>query len=141
MIQEQPANKGQCLCGDIQFSISESPRNIIVCHCKQCHQWHGQAAFYSQAKLKHITFTKSASLKWYRSSDHAERGFCISCGSSMFWRPNNGDRISVAAGCLSTTEELSVVAHIYCEGHPKYDVMDTNLPCYADTSAGKLDPL
>jgi len=133
--------EGQCLCGSIHFTISEPLRDIIVCHCNQCQQWHGQAAFYSQAKINAIAFDNDESLKWYRASSQAERGFCLNCGSSLFWRLDNSQHLSITAGCLSQHENLSVVAHIYCEDRPEYDIVDETLPCYAGTSAGKFDLL
>ena len=141
MNDKRSTNNGHCLCGEVKFTITDCLRNIMVCHCNQCHQWHGQAGFYCQSKMSSISFLSRKTLKWYRSSAQAERGFCSNCGSSLFWKPSHTDRISIAAGSLSKNNELSVIAHIYCDSRPSYDSIEEQLPCYPGTAAGELDPL
>ena len=58
-------------------------------------------------------------LRWYRSSDEAERGFCADCGSSLFWQPNEA-RISFAAGALDGPTGLSVVGEWFVEDAGDY---------------------
>jgi hypothetical protein len=48
-----------------------------------------------------VEFDSEKSLKWYRSSDWAERGFCGTCGSSLFYRlVEDPAKMTVCAGAV-----------------------------------------
>ena len=59
-------------------------------------------------------------MKWFRSSDTAERGFCGVCGSNLFWRPFSGDGISIFAGSIDGPTGLSMVCQIHVEDAGDY---------------------
>ncbi len=54
----------------------------------------------TSAAADDLVFTKAESLRWFRSSDTAERGFCSDCGSVLFWRADGEGRISILSGAL-----------------------------------------
>ncbi|MBC8267897.1 MAG: GFA family protein [Rhodospirillaceae bacterium] len=130
---------GSCLCGAVAFIISGDMRNIVACHCGQCQRTHGHYAAYSRCQLEDLSFTEDRGLKWYRSSENAERGFCGECGASIFWRPTGGDAISVAAGSLDSTGDLKLVGHIFCDDIPDYYSLEDDLPKYPGSSKGGFD--
>lgn len=75
---------GRCLCGAVTFEIP-APERFDVCHCVDCRRWHGTSPV--GIDLTNVTMKSGAStLQWYRSSTLAERGFCRTCGSSLFYR-------------------------------------------------------
>ena len=75
-----------------------------------------------------IELTASDSLRWYRSSDTAERGFCCVCGGNLFWKQAGRDAISVTAGTLDTPTGLSVEQHIFVADKSDYYTIDGDLP-------------
>jgi len=85
-----------------------------------------------------FALTNSDGLKWYRSSDFAERGFCGECGSSLFWSAADRDTISIMAGSIDGDTGLRTAAHIcvadkgdYYElnpSEPQYDALDYPVP-------------
>ena len=75
---------GQCLCGALEFRIGGKIKDTSACYCKMCRVQGG--VFCSGVIDGKITFENTQTLKWYRSSDKAERGFCGTCGASLFWR-------------------------------------------------------
>ncbi|WP_457772608.1 GFA family protein [Phycobium rhodophyticola] len=89
---------GRCECGSVAFTITADLVAPSACHCSQCRRLSGH--YWSGTSVKHpdLRFTADATLTWYRSSDHAERGFCNACGASLFYRPFNDDHTSVAMG-------------------------------------------
>jgi hypothetical protein len=99
---------------------------VIVCHCRQCARWSGYAVAATAVPTDRFTLLSGVdSLKWHRSSDDAERGFCAECGSSLFWRPADGSRMSVLAGALDPPTGLKVGAHIFVESKSDYyDICD-----------------
>jgi len=73
-----------------------------------------------------FTLKNSDTLRWYRSSDAAERGFCDHCGGNLFWRAVAGDTISITAGTLDAPTCLTIAKHIYVEDKGDYyDIHDT----------------
>lgn len=113
--------KGRCLCGAVCFELHPPLRDVIVCHCRQCAQWTGYAVAATAVAMENFTLTGGSDvLKWYASSDHADRGFCGTCGSSLFWRPSDGTRMSVLAGSLDPPTGLKVGAHIFTADKSDY---------------------
>ena len=78
--------QGSCLCGAVQFRV-EGP----TLWCAHCHCTHVPARprrrlrDLGRRRGERITIDESR-LLWHSSSDKAERGFCRSCGSSLFFR-------------------------------------------------------
>ena len=71
--------------------------------------------------------TKGA-IKYFRSSEHAERGFCEACGSSLVQRPLDGDWFAVATGCLDDSEEFPPNEHCGIESQVSWLKIDDQLP-------------
>jgi hypothetical protein len=90
-------------------------RPVVNCHCGQCRKFHGHYGAYSNAATKDISITGYRSLKWYRSSSFARRGFCKECGSSLFWERLRSGTISIAAGTLDAPTKLKTISHIFVE--------------------------
>lgn len=64
-------------------------------------------------------------LRWYQSSPTAERGFCVTCGSSLFWRQVNSAQIDVAPGALDAPTGLRLAGHIFvADKGDYYDIAD-----------------
>ncbi len=59
-------------------------------------------------------------LRWYASSDTAERGFCGQCGSNLFWRQHNSPTISIWAGSLDGETDLTLVHQIHVDTKGDY---------------------
>ncbi|MEL6258314.1 MAG: GFA family protein [Pseudomonadota bacterium] len=110
---------GQCLCGDVRF-ICEGELKISICHCKMCQAWVGGPAFSAGFDLK-VEFTEDKGLAWYDSSDFAQRGFCKTCGSSLFFRlKSDPDTISPHTGCLDLPNGLKIANEIFVDDKPDF---------------------
>ena len=118
---------GQCLCGAVRFhGEPDTNRDVTVCHCGQCRRWGGGAPLVAIRFRGGITLDADEALAWYPSSEHGERGFCMRCGSSLFWRaPGQGNDVSVSLGALPEDHGLEIGAHIWVEDKPGwYDYAD-----------------
>lgn len=107
---------GRCLCGDVRFTLRGAPAEAGACHCTQCQRWSGQ--YWSAVNVRQddlVLDNGHESIAWYPSSDHAERGFCLLCGSSLFWRQSSpeAERVAVSVGSLDQPTGLKVSAHIF----------------------------
>lgn len=131
---------GGCLCGAVRFKLSPPLRHVIVCHCRQCAQWTGYAAAATAVAPHNFQLVSGGdALKWYASSDHAERGFCGVCGSSLLWRPRDGSRMSVLAGTLDPPTGLTISAHIFVGSKSDYDEIADNVPHYEGSAGDQSD--
>lgn len=78
---------GRCICGAVEFTGRPvASRGIGACHCGQCRRWAGGGPFMAIRFENGVTVEKGEALRWFKSSDYGERGFCSTCGSSLFWR-------------------------------------------------------
>lgn len=139
MSESEQGVTGSCLCGAVAFKVEGPLRDVVACHCGQCQRTHGHYAAYSRAGTEDVIFSEQRGLKWFKSSDLAERGFCSECGSSLFWRPLNGSHVAVAAGSLDNAPDLKLVGHIYCDDIPDYYSLSDDLPKYPGTADGVFD--
>lgn len=129
---------GHCLCGAIAYEVRGPLRAVNVCHCDECRRftgstWHATAAWRDDLRIE----DPGGRLSWYQSSDHARRGFCAVCGSSLFMDYDIRPYMVITAGTLDKPTGLRVARHIFTdEGGDYYDLSD-GLPHFA----GGPDPL
>jgi hypothetical protein len=120
--------KGQCLCGEVKFSLTGPLRGVSVCHCGQCRRWHGHLGAYTNVRREALSFSQNSTLTWYLSSDQARRGFCRDCGSVLFWDAPLRDTISITAGCLDRPTGLMIDVQIFTEDKGDYYALDPSIP-------------
>lgn len=116
--------KGSCLCGAVSFQTTGPLREVIACHCTQCRKQSGHYWASSSSADEDFHLTNDEGLKWYRASDTAARGFCVTCGSTMFWKPDGESRISFSAGTLDEHPKLSIAKHIFTENKGDYYTLE-----------------
>lgn len=120
--------KGRCECGAVAFEVPAVRKAVTVCHCGQCRRTSGHLWASTHAPFDSVTFLKDDSLTWYASSDFAKRGFCQTCGSSLFYRMNDEDGIGIAAGCIETQGVLAMGKHIFTRDKGDYYTIADDAP-------------
>ena len=117
---------GSCLCGAVSYEISGAMRDVLVCHCNQCRKTSGHVVAATSVPKDNLTITKDEGLAWYHSSDIAKRGFCKTCGSSLFWWPMNEGIVSVHVGAIDGPTGLKTARHIFTDAKGDYyDIPET----------------
>ncbi|MEW7007629.1 GFA family protein [Lentilitoribacter sp. EG35] len=111
---------GRCDCGSVSFEVEGIKPEVTICRCGQCRRASGHVWASTHADYDKMRFTNDQGLAWYKSSDFAKRGFCNKCGSSLFYRMNDEDGISIAAGCLDQPTDLKVNKHIFVKDKGDY---------------------
>ena len=115
-----PRASGGCLCGSVRYTVHGPLRNVLVCHCTMCRRLHSYVGAYSACAPEHLRIESGATLRWYRSSSTARRGFCGRCGAMLFWEPAHGRHISISAGSLDPPTGLSIQDHVHLESEPDF---------------------
>ncbi|MDD9851122.1 MAG: GFA family protein [Gammaproteobacteria bacterium] len=115
--------RGGCLCGGVRFSLPQAMTDAGICHCGQCRRWGGGAGVVC-VDAPGATLESADTLRWHRTSEHSERGFCGSCGTPLFWRgATTGDGGAITefcAGALQDDRNITVSRHIYVDDKPAY---------------------
>jgi hypothetical protein len=128
--------RGHCLCGGVRFEIHGPLRPIIYCHCTMCRRASGHFDAATACAPQHLRLLSAQSLRWYRSSAIARRGFCGTCGSQLFWEPAEGGHISIWAGTLDTPTGLEAAEHIFVADKGDYYEITDGLPQHPRGSPG-----
>ena len=111
---------GSCLCGAVQYEVHGALRPRLACHCVQCRKQTGNYMSSTAASDEELKITEDRGLKWYRSSDIAQRGFCQECGSVLFWKKDGSDTTSITAGSIDGPSGAPLEGHIFCESAGDY---------------------
>ena len=124
-------SKGSCLCGGIKFTTKGFHRHISNCHCIQCMKTHGNFAAYTALKDLNLKFLNKRTLKWFKSSKKAKRGFCKKCGASIFFKMDKSDVISISAGLFDKSLRLKTIRNIFTKNRLQYYSLDGNIPKFS----------
>ena len=120
--------KASCLCGGIKLKTQGYHRNVQNCHCIQCMKTHGHHAAYTNVEERNVKFLKTRTLKWFKSSKRAKRGFCNKCGASLFFKIIGAKTISIAAGMFNRPIKLKTTMNIFVKGKLDYYKLDSRMP-------------
>jgi hypothetical protein len=127
---------GGCLCGAVRYKVTGRLRDVLECHCAMCRRVHGHIAAYTAVPKGNLELTSDSGLRWYRSSEKARRGFCGTCGGTLFWDPLLKDYIAVAAGTLDGPTGLKTVLQIHVADAGDYYTVRGDVPQRPGGSAG-----
>ena len=119
---------GSCNCGGVRFEIAGEMPAASVCHCGQCRRQSGHVWASTHVPDDQLTLTAQEGLRWYRSSDRAQRGFCGTCGSFLFWKAEGEAATSIAMGALDAPTGLRVARHIFVADKGDYYDITDDLP-------------
>lgn len=87
---------GQCLCGAVQVKARLTKPILRACHCDMCRR-HTSGMFIS-LPTEQDSQQVSGPAKSFRSSEWAERGFCETCGSTLWYATIGDGQRHLAAG-------------------------------------------
>ncbi len=122
---------GGCYCGRVRYRASGVSRQVTECHCSECRKQAGHRYASTGAKSSDIEIDGTANVTWYRASPDAERGFCSTCGSHLFWKPSNEDYIAILAASIDEPTGLRMAKHIFVDDKGDYYEITDGLPQFA----------
>ena len=113
-----PEIAGSCLCGAVRIELTDARPQVEICHCSMCRQWGGgpfmgvSSAGFSLSGQDHVIS--------YRSSEWAERAFCRTCGSNLYYRFIPSDHYSFCSGLFDFGETVSISKQIFVDEKPAF---------------------
>lgn len=82
-----------------------------------CRRWSGGAPFFA-ARTERVTFEGAEQLGRYRSSDWAERGFCKTCGTTLFYFLVPASTYMMSVGAFDDQSPFRLVREIFIDAKP-----------------------
>lgn len=123
--------KGSCLCSAITFDVDGELKPPDACHCTQCRKWTGHLLASTEVPRSALRIHGEQHLKWYTSSVKVRRGFCVECGTSLFFDPLDTikhDWIGIAMGAFDSPTGTQLALHIFVAEKGDYYEITDNLP-------------
>ncbi len=122
---------GGCYCGRVRYGASRVSSEITECHCSQCRRQSGHRYAAANAKAGDVEIEGADNMTWFRASPQAERGFCSTCGSHLFWRSLTSDEIAILAASVDQPSGLHMASHIFVDDKGDYYEITDGLPQFA----------
>lgn len=105
---------GHCLCGAVTFTARITSDALQACHCQQCQRWTGGGPLIN-ARVADVKMTGEDAIKHLRISDYGERGFCGTCGSTLYWRMQGAEISYLAVGLFDDQSGLTMKEEIFTD--------------------------
>lgn len=110
--------KGHCLCGAVGITARDNPE-MSACHCSTCRRWSG-GPFLTVHAGKEVQISGTEKVTVFRSSDWAERGFCSTCGTHLFYRLVPANEYILPAGLFQEGPQFRFHEQIFVDEQPPY---------------------
>ena len=124
---------GGCLCGAVKFSMTLPSKWCAHCHCSMCRRAHG-AGYVTWVGFESDQFNLEAGenhLQWFESSPGAHRGFCKTCGSTMFFKSERWAGEIPCRTCLHRRcYRPRTPGHVFYDAHVKWMPIDEALTVF-----------
>ncbi|PUB13657.1 GFA family protein [Yoonia sediminilitoris] len=118
-------HEGSCLCGAVTFTVTGNLPQPNACHCTNCRKHSGHYEASVDVPRDRLQVSGMGHVKWYQSSEKVRRGFCDTCGSTLFWDPVFHDWTAIAMGAFDTPTQTTLKMHIFVsEKGDYYDIAD-----------------
>lgn len=116
---------GSCLCGAVRFAVDGELPAPDACHCTTCRKHSGHFFVSTDLPRASVTIHGAERVTWFASSEKVRRGFCATCGSSLFWDPIHKDFIAIAMGAFDKPTGTKTRIHIHvADKGDYYDLVD-----------------
>jgi hypothetical protein len=117
--------RGSCLCGAVRFVVTGDLHGPDACHCTQCRKSSGHYFVSTDVPRAALTVEGADNVTWYASSPKVRRGFCRTCGATLFWDPIHRDWTGIAMGAFDDPTGVRIALHVYvAEKGDYYDISD-----------------
>ena len=117
--------KGQCLCKSVSIEAPDVAE-VGLCHCSMCRRWGGGPMFAVHV-AGGIAVDGADNITTYQSSDWAQRAFCRTCGTHLYYKLLPANEYILAAGLFQDrTFELN--GQIFIDEKPDWYALANDTP-------------
>lgn len=119
MMAETNQATGRCLCGAVQVTANKMGESVGACHCGTCRKWGGGPLLAVDCGTD-VSFQGDENITVYSSSEWAERGFCKTCGTHLFYRLKDNQQYIMAAGLFGDDATLVFDHQVFIDEKPAF---------------------
>ena len=110
---------GGCQCGGVRYSVASGPASALVCGCRMCQRATGGVfAAFVEVEAASVRWTGTPAI--FASSSHAERGFCATCGTPLFYRRPGRASVELTMGAIDGGAPAAPVSRYHPEAMPDW---------------------
>lgn len=113
---------GGCLCGAVRFDAVNVPTTYGICHCEMCRRWTGSALLEVSLKTEDITWHGADNIATHTSSAWAERAWCGTCGTNVYFRHTKSDKwfgsTELPIGIFDDASGFTLTHEIFVDNKP-----------------------
>ena len=106
-----------CLCGAVSVAAVLDKPTMGACHCGMCRKWTGGPLMAVECHDR-VTWTGEDKIGVYDSSDWAQRGFCTTCGTHLFYRLKDRPFYALPAGLLDDMKTFIFDHQVFIDEKP-----------------------
>ena len=111
--------QGQCLCGQVAFSLAVQDRHVHACHCQMCRRQSGGPSLSVEYVADSLVYSKQDSVHVYASSEWGQRVICANCGTFLFWQSKDMSYVCANVFALEVDlAEFEMNMEVYIEQKP-----------------------
>lgn len=133
--------QGGCLCGQVRFTVVQTPIGTFACHCTFCQRITGSSFFAESIFPENaVRFNEGRRQQYEHRSDTSGKKvfvhFCPSCGSTLGltferWPDIRG----IARGCLDDPSAVEITSHIWTRSAQTGIALPAHVDCFTEARA------
>jgi len=127
-----------CLCGHVSISCEKVNRHFTTCHCNMCRRWGG--LWMATECSGTITITGQEKIAVYDSSTWAERAFCTSCGTHLYYKVKREPQLYIPVGLFEKVDDFVFSRQIFFDHKPDYYGFENKTANYNSEDIPLADP-
>ncbi|MBS0334583.1 MAG: GFA family protein [Proteobacteria bacterium] len=121
--------EGGCQCGAVRWRATAEPRNVRLCHCRNCQRATG-GPYFARILFPAEAVERSGETTAWASSRRLVQRACASCGTPVFAEPQDAPYLAVSLTTLDDPAALSPASHIWVSEKLPWVRIDDGLPQY-----------
>ncbi|MBT8408338.1 MAG: GFA family protein [Alphaproteobacteria bacterium] len=117
--------QGRCLCGAVTVratAVDHPPvgHGLGACHCGMCRRW--TSSTFIEVSAARTSVEATGPVQTYKSSDWAERAFCGTCGSALWYlltgEGMEAEPCQLSAGLFDNAADRDLTLEVYIDKKP-----------------------
>ena len=99
-----------------------------ACHCVACRKTSGHVFVSVDVPKASVHVDGRENVRWYASSEKVRRGFCGTCGSTLFFEPVLHDWVGIALGAFDGSTGSTIGLHTFVSEKGDYYEIPPGVP-------------
>ena len=113
--------RGSCCCGEVKFTVSDSPTMMGTCHCTRCRKIGASTFVFVKREWFTLVSGEDSIITHKPAAPYTyKRCFCSSCGTSLGEITSSGDSFPIPANCFDDELAITNRFHEFVKEKPSW---------------------